>query len=397
MNWPAPTRGLISTLALAGFAGLVSTSPAISQDPIVAFGDSITAGTPPFDEEDKGGYPGRLERLLKESGDSSVTVINAGVGGETTSEGLTRIDSVLAANPDAILFIIMEGTNDVNLVNSGLLSMDTVLDNLEGMAGKVRRKAIDVLYATIIPRPPWARQDSSNFVTFELILGLRDLTSTGNRVLAEPYGVYENMEQRIYDHYYFRTDPVGHPNADGFDLMAQLFADKVLDNDTLAPVVSGFSKNRSTQFLAAGDDLFSLLHESGEGIRQGESYLTINGRPVVTNVDGNARRSSLSYKVSGKDIECAARVTVRTEDRATPPNVRNRLVAEYDIEGAEVLKGDVNGDCRVDGLDLTLLGPSFGSRQGDINYSRLADSNGDKKVDGEDLARVARNFGKRSD
>ena len=83
--------------------------------------------------------------------------MNEGLASETTAEGLTRINSVInSTKSEADLFIIMEGTNDVNLVNSGLLSMDTVVSNLEGMAGKVRSQAIDVLYSTIIPRPPWA-------------------------------------------------------------------------------------------------------------------------------------------------------------------------------------------------------------------------------------------------
>jgi hypothetical protein len=303
---------------------------------------------------------------------------------------------VLNAAKSADLFIIMEGRNDVNLVNSGLLSMETVLANLEGMASKVRAQAIDVMYSTVIPRPPWAKQDSTNFVTFELVFGLRELTSTGNRVLAEPYEVYENMAKKVYNKYYFKTDPVGHPNAAGFDLMAQLFADKVLENDTLAPTVSSFSKNRSAQVLATGDTLFALIHESGDGIRQSETYFTVNGRTVASELGGSTRRSTLSYQVTNSDIECAGRVTVRTEDRANPENVRNRLVAEYQVEGASVLKGDINGDCRVDGLDLSLLGPSFGSISGDVNYSNFADTNKDEKVDGDDLARLARNFGKSS-
>ena len=394
------TFGRINRRLVVALTGLVllagSSSDVYGQESIVAFGDSITEGRRPFDELDKGGYPGRLEALLRDNGMASVTVLNEGVNGETTSEGLTRIASVLSASKSADLFIIMEGTNDVNLVNSGLLSMETVLANLEGMASKVRAQAVDVIYSSIIPRPPWAKQDSSNLVTFELVFGLRELTATGNRVLAEPFEVYENMANQIYKRYYFKTDPVGHPNAAGFDLMAQLFADKILGNDTLAPAVSGFAKNHSSQNLASGDILFSIIHESGDGIRQSETYFTVNGRAVDTDVEGSSRRSTLNYRVTSSDIECAGRITVRTEDRANPENVRNRLVGEYQVEGAAVLKGDVNGDCRVDGLDLSILGPSFGSNSGDVNYSTFADTNNDKAVDGEDLARLARNFGKSS-
>ena len=385
------------TTALALIFAISGSVNSMAQDSIVAFGDSITAGKAPFDEKNQGGYPARMEKILRKTGLANVEVVNAGLGGETTSEGLSRINSVLAANSSADLFILMEGTNDVNLVNSGLLSIETVVSNIEGMASKVRGKGIDVIYATVIPRPPWARQDSSNFVTFELVLELRELTSKGNRPIAEPFDVFENRAQKIFSKYYFKTDPVGHPNANGFDLMAEIFADKVLDNDTLAPVVSGFSKTRSGKVLAAGDDLFSLIHESGEGISQKSTYITINGVPVDSVGEGSARRTTLTYRVQASDIECAGRVTVRTEDRADPGNVRNELVAEYDVQGATHLRGDVNGDCRVDGLDLSLLGTSFGSQADDSHYSRLADNTGDGKVDGNDLARLARNFGKSSE
>ena len=71
---------------------------------VLAFGDSITSGV--GDEEDLGGYPARLENLLK------LNVINAGVPGEVlTEEGVYRYPEVfLRSNPDLVL--IMEGAND---------------------------------------------------------------------------------------------------------------------------------------------------------------------------------------------------------------------------------------------------------------------------------------------
>ena len=71
-------------------------------------------------------------------------------------------------------------------------------------------------------------------------------------------------------------------------------------------------------------------------------------------------------------------------------------MGEYNIAGAQAIKGDVDGDCRVNGFDLSLLGLSFGSRRGDPRYSSLADTNNDGAVDGDDLARLASNFGRSS-
>lgn len=381
---------------LALTALLLGAPKVVAQELIVAFGDSVTAGQLPFDEENAGGYPRRLQAMLRASDLPGVTVINSAVGGETTAEGLTRINGVIAANNDADLFIIMEGTNDVNLISDGLISVDSVAANLEAMARKVRAEAMDVLYATVIPRPPWAKRDRMNVATFELVFALRELTSTGNRSLAEPFSVFDDRAQEIFDEFYFMTDPVGHPNSAGFELMAEIFRDKILGLDTLAPIVSGFSKNGSTQSLSAGDDLFAIVHESGEGIRQNQTYFTISGRPVDGTVEGSQRRTVLSYRVVASDLACAASITVRTEDRADPENIRNRLVAELQIPGANSLRGDVNGDCRVDGLDLSLMGRSFGARQDDTAYSAFADTDKDRRVDGQDLARLARNFGKSS-
>lgn len=70
---------------------------------VVAFGDSLTAGVGATDEND---YVSRLSRRL----DSPV--INAGVSGDTTADGLARLDSdVLSRNPDIV--IVFLGGNDI--------------------------------------------------------------------------------------------------------------------------------------------------------------------------------------------------------------------------------------------------------------------------------------------
>lgn len=69
---------------------------------IVCFGDSITAG---YGAEPAESYPSRLaERLGRE-------VVNAGVPGDTTEDGLARVDDVLAQDP--WLVIVEFGGNDL--------------------------------------------------------------------------------------------------------------------------------------------------------------------------------------------------------------------------------------------------------------------------------------------
>ena len=73
---------------------------------IIAFGDSLTAGyrLPLFES-----YPAQLEQKLKDGG-YSVTVINAGISGETTRGNLERAQFIRDQNPNIVLLGI--GGND---------------------------------------------------------------------------------------------------------------------------------------------------------------------------------------------------------------------------------------------------------------------------------------------
>ena len=63
---------------------------------IVTFGDSLTAGVVPAN------YPDALQRLLDRNG-YRYRVDNQGVSGDTTTDGLARIDNVIAAHPALVL------------------------------------------------------------------------------------------------------------------------------------------------------------------------------------------------------------------------------------------------------------------------------------------------------
>jgi acyl-CoA thioesterase-1 len=74
---------------------------------ILAFGTSLTQGygLPPGTE-----FPVQLQAALKGAGINAV-VTNAGVSGDTSADGLSRLDWALADKPDAI--IIEHGSNDM--------------------------------------------------------------------------------------------------------------------------------------------------------------------------------------------------------------------------------------------------------------------------------------------
>ena len=88
------------TLQACGDAKL---TPVPHDATILAFGDSLTYGKGV--EEDQS-YHSVLEHL------SSREVINAGISGETTKQGLARLASILEES-DPHLMILLEGGNDI--------------------------------------------------------------------------------------------------------------------------------------------------------------------------------------------------------------------------------------------------------------------------------------------
>ncbi len=78
-------------------------SPRHDTPVIVAFGDSLTAGV------DGRSYPDDLQDLLDQHG-YKYRVDNQGVSGDTTTDGLARIDNVIAEHP--ALVILEFGGND---------------------------------------------------------------------------------------------------------------------------------------------------------------------------------------------------------------------------------------------------------------------------------------------
>ena len=101
---------------------------------LVAFGDSLTAGyLLPQDQ----GFPAVLERELKARG-HDVAVINGGLSGDTTADGLSRLDWTI---PDGVSGIILElGANDM------LRGLDPAIprSNLREIVSRLRARKISI-------------------------------------------------------------------------------------------------------------------------------------------------------------------------------------------------------------------------------------------------------------
>jgi acyl-CoA thioesterase I len=105
---------------------------------IVAFGDSLTAGYGLAVAES---YPALLQKRLDERG-YNYRVVNAGISGDTTAGGLSRIDEALSR--EGVKFMILElGANDM------LRGFDlrVTKKNLAQMIERAERRGVTVVLA----------------------------------------------------------------------------------------------------------------------------------------------------------------------------------------------------------------------------------------------------------
>lgn len=118
-------------------------SPPDSRPVIVAFGDSLTAG---YGVETGLSYPDFLQKDLDQAG-SRYRVVNAGISGDTTSGGLSRLDMVTQLAPKIVILEL--GGND------GLrgLPLSTTRSNLEQIVEGLRKSGAQVVLAGITLPP----------------------------------------------------------------------------------------------------------------------------------------------------------------------------------------------------------------------------------------------------
>ena len=118
---------------------------------IVCFGDSITAGYAV-----RRGFPSfLLESLRQRFPDSKIEMINSGISGDTSQDGLSRLDwAVLSYEPD--LVTINFGINDCVLG----LSLEEFEMNLVEMVRRIRAgpgSEVLLLTSQLLETPPYDR------------------------------------------------------------------------------------------------------------------------------------------------------------------------------------------------------------------------------------------------
>jgi len=170
---------------------------------IVGFGDSLMAG---YGLDTGHSFPEKLQKALATAG-HDVVIENAGVSGDTTSGGLSRLDWSV---PDGTDLVILElGANDM----------------LRGIAPDLTRRNLDAMIARLKERG-----------IAVLLVGMRAAPNLGIDYQSAFDAIYPELAKK-YDLvlYPFFLDGVAaerrllledgmHPNSAGIDVMVERFA-----------------------------------------------------------------------------------------------------------------------------------------------------------------------------
>lgn len=194
---------LLSSLLLFGCGQTVTPLTPLSENAVIlAFGDSLTYGTGAATGQS---YPARLAEL------TGRTVINAGIPGELSSAGKDRLAKVLAETK-VDLVILCHGGNDLLRKQS----RPQLQANLQAMIDMVKNSGAQVILVAV-PRLGIGLAAEPLYMEAATINDLSIEKTVLKEILSEPG---------------LKSDPV-HPNAAGYDRLANSLYQLLLDNGAL--------------------------------------------------------------------------------------------------------------------------------------------------------------------
>lgn len=157
---------------------------------IVAFGDSLTSGTGATQEES---YPSVLSAMI------GFKVVNAGVAGEDTTAGLSRLPTVLKdEQPD--LVILCHGGNDMLRGQDASIT----IANLNAMIEMVKAAGADVILIGV-PKPALLLKPAPFYQEIATKHGIPFDAKSLTKILSTPA---------------LTSDPA-HPNASGYKRLSE--------------------------------------------------------------------------------------------------------------------------------------------------------------------------------
>jgi lysophospholipase L1-like esterase len=186
---------LLLTAALLGCGESVPRVPAVGpNEVIVAFGDSLTYGTGAAETES---YPVVLGQLIGRK------VVRAGVPGEVTAQGLTRLPQVIEEHRPALVIVCLGGNDMLRRVDEA-----QIRSNLRQIIRTIRGGGISVVLVGV-PRPALLTSAAAFYGE-----------------LAKEYRVpYEGKVLTDVMHQLDLKADLIHPNAKGYRRMAEAIAE----------------------------------------------------------------------------------------------------------------------------------------------------------------------------
>lgn len=158
---------------------------------ILAFGDSLTYGTGATAEHD---YPSILSRL------TALEVINEGIPGEISGDGLKRLPALLDEYQPKLLILIHGGNDIIRKIPA-----EQTVDNLKQMVAAASNRNIEVIMLGV-PKPNLFTLASAEFY---------QTVAESGEVLAD----LETLPEILGDNN-LKSDLI-HPNDAGYELIAK--------------------------------------------------------------------------------------------------------------------------------------------------------------------------------
>ncbi|MBC2834634.1 arylesterase [Gemmobacter straminiformis] len=203
------------TFAFAAIAGATAASMAQAEPlTLVAFGDSLTQG---YGLPEGDGLVPQLQAWLTAQG-ADVTVLNAGVSGDTTAGGLSRIAWTLTPDVDAI--IVTLGGNDLL---RGIDPSETRA-NLDGILTETQSRNLPTL---LVPMVAPGNFGAGYKTAFDAIYP--DLAAAHGATLAQPFfaPLTGGSEDPAAMQPWLQADGI-HPNKDGVAKVVAVLGPEVL-------------------------------------------------------------------------------------------------------------------------------------------------------------------------
>jgi len=180
-------------LACSLFAGCSSNDPVVlSGENIICFGDSLTYGTGAARNKS---YPAQLSEMIGQP------VINAGIPGNTTADGLKRLEADVLERSPRMVLITLGGNDMKNGIDKKIAfkNLKNIVEAIQAKEALVVIGGVKLLF--------WDRGYEEEY-----------------KKLAEEKGIIliPNVLKGLIGHDGLMSDAI-HPNAAGYEIMAKRF------------------------------------------------------------------------------------------------------------------------------------------------------------------------------